>query len=389
MITFSCFAESQMIEVKPISNEEIIEIEKTKSLNKLDQLTLNSLKEVFQSELIKQNVNSEKIWTKINAKATTPQELLLLLKPIVKNQVFLAPKNREKNPEIINKMFFQYDLNEDVIKNLIIQYSNDYPDFSVKTFFIFADINIDKNLTWNDVGVSKKENFADVIVSSWQKWAQVQFKSYPNIVILERDLNEVPKELLSTMHRDSVLLKWNSLVKRSQLFNDRLSAEFEISARYQLVQLQSHSNQIAFDFPTQKKEFALSNPKNLSSSIASLTYNLLNSQTQKIQSALELIANSKTQFSYSFAIKGDHGLFDITLINNFLINRFSDISLTAELLSYESKESKIGIKSSLDESLFIERILKEGSQFPLNEQKILIFKSDSRSFAILPKDANN
>ena len=146
---------------------------------------------------------------------------------------------------------------------------------------------------------------------------------------------------------------------------------------------------MGFDFPIQKKEVGIAIPKELSSNLASLVFNLLNSQSVKINSALELNLASSARSSVEVKVMGKHGLLDITQINSFLVEHFKSIGLTAELKNYSSDSSSISIKSTMNPEGLYALFAKDGGKLPLNEQKILLFNPENKSFAIISKEANN
>ena len=161
-----------------------------------------------------------------------------------------------------------------------------------------------------------------------------------------------------------------------------------MTAQYVIVGTKSKRVLLGFDFPTQKREVGISVPKDLSSTLASLVYNLLNSQSSKISTALEAPRQSGSS-ALEMKVVGKHGLLEITQINSFLSERFKDINLTSELKSYSSDSSVISIKSNVTSESLYSLFAKDGGKLPLNEQKILLFSPAEHSFAIIPKEANN
>jgi hypothetical protein len=280
---------------------------------------------------------------------------------------------------------FAYDLDAEKFSKFYADTMSDAPDVSVKTFYIIPDINIAPEMNWFDVGVTRKENFSGVIIDSWKKWASAHFKNFTNVVVLEKDFATKP----ANMNAESVTLKWNSFLKKGEVFQDRKSAKYDLTAQYVLVNTKSNHSLVAFDFPTQKRELAIFNPKDLSSNLASLIYNLLNSQTAKISSALEQNLATGASSSVEIKVIGKLGLFDISQVNSFLNEHFKDISMSSEMKSYGSDGTTITLKSTLSPDDLYARFAKEGGKFPFNEQKILLFSSENKTFAIISKEANN
>ncbi len=349
----------------------------------MDLLTLNGYRQAITSELLKSNLDSEKFWKKFEEKKLSPSEEAEFFRPLFRNPVFLSGK---ENPEdLFIKSIFKFDLDLEKFKALTSEFLSDLPDVSLKTFYIIPDIGIDRDMTWTDVGVSKKENFSGVIIESWKKWAATQFKNYPNVVVLEKDLSVKP----SNLNPESVTLKWNSMLKKGEVFQDRRTVRYELSAQYVLVNTKSNETLVGFDFPLQKRELGINSAKDLSSNLASLVYNLLNSQTAKLTQALTQNQASAALSVVEVKITGKHGIFDITQINTILMEKFKEQALTSELKSYSSEGSMIALKSKLPPQELFNMLAKDGGKYPLNEQKILSFSPETNTFAIISKEANN
>lgn len=320
-------------------------------------------------------------WQKIKDKNLDLKSEVQLLKPLFSKEVLpavLVVKADSKSPVLPRS--FSYELNPVKLQEFIDATLLGY-DQSLKTLYILSDITIAKDMSWADLGVSNAENFTGVILESWKKWAIPLFKKFNQVVILEKDLASNP----SAMNSESVTLKWNSSLKKAETFQDRQSARFEILAQYVLVNTKSNQIIMGFDFPSQKKEVGISNPKNLSSSLASLIYNLLASQGNKIVISLDQTAAGLPTVVSEFKLVGKHGLFDLTLVNNFLNDKFKDAQMNSQVKSYDPSGSTLTIKSSLNSEALVSQLISEGGKFPLNEQKILVFSPVDRTFAIISK----
>lgn len=378
--SFNTFAEEVSVAIK---KSTLVSTDPNVKVPVLEVITLNGYRQALTKEILARNLDSDKFWEKFEEKKMSDAEEINFLKPLFLNVTMLTPP---ANPEDeFERSVLKYDLDKTKVDALFEEMLSTLPDVTIKTFYIQPDIRIDSTLSWSDIGVSKAENFSGVIVESWKKWAAAQFKNFTNVVVLEKDLGKIPEGL----NAESVTLKWNSQLKRSEVFQDRKSARFELTAQYVLVNTKTNQTLIGFDFPLQKREFGVYNPKDLSSNLASLIYNLLNSQTVKINGALELNRATSTLSVVDMKVTGKHGLFDITQLNGFLSERFKDIALTSELKSYSSEGSVITLKSTLPAENLFARFAKEGGKFPLNEQKVLLFSPESKGFAIIEKEANN
>lgn len=346
-----------------------------------DLVNLAAYKEAINSELklipIEQS-DVEKFWKKIAEKNLDLKSELLFLKPLFIRENIAVIENSDKT--ISSKHRFQYELNKNQLSDLNQTLLRGY-DVSQKTLYLLVDVGISRDMTWADVGVNSPENFAGVIIDSWKKWSSGQFKTFTQVVVLPKDFSERPLN----MNPESVTLKWNSLLKKAETFQDRQSARFELVAQYVLVSSKTNQILIGFDFPTQKKEVGITNGKSLSSTLASLIYNLLTTQGGKINSAIEMNAVNSSLMVSEFKLVGKHGLYDLTLVNNFLNEKFKDIKLSSELKSYQSSGSILAIKCALTTEALILKFSGDGGNFPLNEQKILVFSPNDRTFAIIQK----
>ena len=380
---------------------------------------LNGMRQAVTGELVKNELNPEAFWKKIEEKKFNDADEINFFRPyfnrfnIVMDKPLPPPvapapevkpldpadpsslllKNKEAAPKVMTtpandpfqRATFSYEFDAESIKSLFVETLTEAPDVSAKTFYIIPDISISEEMNWMDVGVTKKENFSGVIVDSWKKWAEAQFKNFPNVVILEKDFTEKSDKF----NPESVTLKWNSTIKKSEVFQDRKSARFELSAQFVLVNTKSNQSLLAFDFPLQKREVGIAKAQDLSSNLASLVYNLLNSQTVKITSALELNRASSTMSIVDLKVIGKHGLFDITQLNSMLTERFKEYALSSEMKSYSVNSSVISIKSTMNADALYALLSKDSGKIPLNEQKILLFSPENKAFAIIPKEANN
>ncbi|MBY0414017.1 MAG: hypothetical protein K2Q18_07620 [Bdellovibrionales bacterium] len=366
-----------------------------------DILTLNGIRLAITSDLIKNNLDSELFWKKVEEKNLSLTNEINFFKPQF-NQVSLVlappavfvPATSQGQAQVVTpedpfyRGILSYDLDSSKVKIFFNVVTDDLPDPSLKTFYIVPDIAIAKEMSWIDVGVTKEENFSGVIIESWKKWAATQFKNFPNVVILSKDLTNFNSRR-AVLNPESVTLKWTSFLKKGEVYPDRKSARFDLSAQYVVVNSRTDQSIVAFDFPTQKREFTILNPKELSSNLASLVYNLLNSQTSKINSSLEISRSAVALTSVDIKVIGKHGLYDITQINSFLGAKFLDVGMVSELKSFASESSVISIKSTQAPDQLFALLGKDGGRFPLSEQKILLFSSENRTFAIIPKEANN
>jgi hypothetical protein len=386
------YAAVQSLEVLVKKTDLIAAAEKKEVI---DLFMLNGIRQAVTKELINNKLDNDEFWKKFEEKKFSENEEVGFFSPVFTSKQFIIKPPVEEAPigdktaavDLYTRGDFNYDLDSEKFKKLYDEVINviSIPDVTIKTFYILPEIAIDSKMTWEDVGVSKKENFSGVIIDSWTKWAIANFKNFTNVVILEKDF--VKKN--DNINPESVILKWNSMLDKSEVFQDRKSARFEMSAQYILVNAKSGDSLVAFDFPNQKREYNIDNSKQLSSNLASLVFNLLNSQTKKIVSALEINKASSALTTIEMKVTGKAGLLDMSQINSVLAEHFKTVGLTSETKSYSSDSSLITVKSSAPELTLYELFSKDGGKFPLNEQKILVFNPTDHTFAIISKEANN
>lgn len=360
---------------------------------------LNGMRQALTSELVKNSLTPENFWKKIEEQNFNEADEINFFRPyFIRFNIVMekpsSPAPSQKNDSGVipaptvdqfQRATFSYEFDPAKIKSFFIETITGFPDVSTKIFYILPEVNISQEMTWPDVGVEKQENFTGVIIDSWKKWALTNFKNFSRVVVLEKDFIEKSDNFNS----ESVTLKWNSTIKKSETFQDRKSARFEVSAQFVLVNTKSSQSLVAFDFPLQKREVGISNTRDLSSNLASLVFNLLNSQTGKISSALEFNRATSALTNVDIKITGKHGLLDITQLNTLLSGLFKDFNLSSEMKSYSMDESVISIKSTMNEKSLYEILSKNGGKFPLNEQKLLLFSTENKSFAIISKEVNN
>ncbi len=378
MILFSIPALAESLPVQKMKTLEVtLERSPMNQDRYQDLLTELSYKEGINQELKLKSIEENDIlnfWNKIEEKKLDLKAELLLLKPLFLKESFLA------NPTLPNTQSFSYEIDAVKLQALFETLTLGY-DLSQKTLFIYGDISIGRDMTWADVGVSNEANFTGVILDSWKKWALTQFKKFPQVVILEKELTNPPMNL----NPESVTLKWSSSLKKAETFKDRQSARFELLSQYVLVNTKNKQIILGFDYPSQKKEVGITNPKALSSSLASLIYNLLVSQGAKISSALDQVQLSSAVNISEMKVVGKHGLYDLTLINNFLNEKFKEIQLSSQIKSFDPSGSTLILKSTLTLDALMSQLSSGGGKFDLNEQKILVFSPSEHTFAIIPK----
>ncbi|MBC7537228.1 MAG: hypothetical protein H7281_00285 [Bacteriovorax sp.] len=363
--------------------------EVTAEMNEEQLLTLNGYRQAVTSELEDLKLNSELFWSKLDQKKMSSKEEAAFLQSLFENvsiSVAASLDPKEPKPEGRNLSGnFKALLNPEKLKMTFLEVTTDLAATKLKTFYLEANIDLDDNMTWDDVGVMKPESFRGVILDSWKKLIEKEIKGFESVLILEKDLSSKP----DYMNTKSVILKWTSTFKKVSSNTENYTASYELSAHYILQNAKSGSTLLAFDFPVQKRDFDIKNKKALSSSLASLVYNLLLSQSAKINSVVESNAKTIEQTELEIKILSKAGLTEIYQINSLLQEKFKDLKLTSQMKSYSTEGSTLIIRAEGSVEKILDRLSVGGGKYSLNEQKVLLFNRADKTFAILPKDGNN
>ncbi len=242
-----------------------------------------------------------------------------------------------------------------------------------KILYINAAVEIEKGLAWEELGVTSKESFTEVITKSWKIWAESHFNKFELVETI------APPGVTSKSHHFSAILQWSSQIKK---LDDKY---LELSAEYVLRGLKSNEVLLSYSFPAQKILIDHYSNQVTGSKVASLIYNLLNSQTGKIKTIHDSIKESDESVNLLIVIRGNVSLSETIEIKNILQNRFKEISLSVELKEYSLKDTSLFIRASVTEEKLLLTLANAG-QIPINEQKILLFKLEDKSFAIIPKE---
>jgi hypothetical protein len=377
------FAKDISLEVQALQSDV------TTEMNGDQLLTLNGFRQAVTSELEDLKLNSELFWSKLDQKKLKPSEETAFLQTLFENIsiAIAAPldPNEPKAPGAKLTGNFKAVINLEKLKTTFLEITTDLAATRLKSFYLVALIDIDDSMTWEDVGVQKPESFKGVILESWNKLIEKEIKGFEKVVVLEKELSIKP----DYMNPKSVTLKWTSTFKKVATDSENHSASYELSAHYVLQNTKSGLNLLAFDFPVQKRDFDIKNKKTLSSSMASLVYNLLLSQTSKINGIVEANAKTIEQAEVEIKIVSKSGLSEIFQINSLLQERFKDLKLSSQMKSYSSDGSVLIIRAEGSAEKILDSLSNGGANFPLNEQKVLLFNRADKSFAILPKEKNN
>ena len=88
------------------------------------------------------------------------------------------------------------------------------------------------------------------------------------------------------------------------------------------------------------------------------------------------------------SVTGSFSLSDMLIVNSVLQERFKDFALSTELRTYAPKLAHLYLRAKTSEEKLLQLLTQTG-KIPLNEQKLLLFNRENKSFAILEKEQNN
>lgn len=361
--------------------------EVTTELTETDLLTLNGMRLSVTAELIARKLDSKAFWEKLEQKKLTPKEELETLKPFFSDVTvarFVPAPDAPKTDEARITGSMKGELDSEKLRVYFDQLISNLEATKYKTFYILADIGISTaTMTWEDLGITIPENFTGVVIDSWLKLAQKDFKNFDAYTVLEKDFSTKP----DYMNAKSVTLKWNSTFRKTFTDEQKKTASYELSAQYILVNTKSGTILTSFDFPLQKREVSVLNKKALSSTLASLVYNLLLSQTSRIQEAME---SQGTAERTTVELKlSKAGLSEVFALNSMIQEKLKEQKGVASMKSFSSGEAVISVEATANAEQILDKLSSDGGKFPLNEQKILLFNRADKSFAFIPKDSNN
>ena len=328
IISFNLFAKEVTVEALAKSNDV------TATINEEQLLTLNAYRQSITAVLEELKLDSELFWSKLDQKKMQPSDELEFFKPLFSNVLLARPATSDAQTKIVSTTDptvvrndkisgqFKADLDLDKLKQEFNEIVLDLLETKLKTFYFLVDIDIDSTLDWKDLGVSSGSNFTSPIIDSWKKLIEKDFKSFEKIVSLEKDFELKP----DYMNSKSVTLKWKSRFKKISSNGENKTASFELLAQYVLVNTKSGQILNSFDFPTQKRiDLDTQNKKALSSTLASLVFNLLNAQSSKLVGFIDQDSKSNETADFDFKITSKTSLSEIFQINNFLQEKFKDI----------------------------------------------------------------
>jgi hypothetical protein len=303
----------------------------------------------------------------------------------VVNKDASADTSKSLNQSIFN-IHAKFDL--DKFKQSFKEITLDFEELKAKNFFIEPKINLFSNTNWTDLGVSREESFSGAILNSWKGLIQKNLPEYKNQDVKNNAL--FLKENLNLVHPQSVTLGWNTDIKKVYFDAITKKISFEISAHFVLINTINRNVILSFDFPIQKRELDSSNKKELSSVLASLVFNLLNSQMSKIQSSL---TTSNQMNSLEIKLTGMTSLSEIYKAKKAIETALISQKVLISVKKMNTIESVLKLDSVVSDEIKMFALLKTHGPILLdetivepNEQKFLYFDNENKSFAIRKKD---
>lgn len=362
------------------SNAEKVEgVGEAPKLSIINKYTLTGYRQAISDELkllgFDKNNGIEAFWNSVKAKNLKFEKEISYLAPVFTEVSFASKAQTETQAET---MSFKYGIDQNKLKKLFAENVQSYVNYAAVNLYLNPEITIDKNLEWKDLGVNSKEDFVNAIVDSWKSWAKEKFPSFENVIVMTSDFKEIPEDL----NTGAITIKWSSHIKRPEVYTERISALYSITSQYVVVNTKTNINLLAFDFPEQKSEYSVQKPQELSSKLASFIYNSLNSQTAKISSTVDFNKASSTLHISDFNLKGAVGMSDLTLVSQYLQNKYRAYALESDLKNYSTDLSTLAIRSTADAAGLNKIFALDKAPVAISDNKTLSFDVETNSFAV-------
>lgn len=371
------------INEKDFQNESDVEkvegVKEAPKLSIINKYTLTGYRQAISDELkllgFDKNNGIEAFWNSVKAKNLKFEKEISYLAPVFTEVSFASKAQTETQAET---MSFKYGIDQSKLKKLFAENVQSYVNHATANLYLNPEITIDNNLEWKDLGVNSKEDFVNAIVDSWKSWAKEKFPSFENVIVMTSDFKEVPEDL----NTGAITIKWSSHIKRPEVYTERISALYSITSQYVVVNTKTNINLLAFDFPEQKSEYSIQKPQELSSKLASFIYNSLNSQTAKISSTVDFNKASSTLHISDFSLKGAVGMSDLTLVSQYLQNKYRAYALESDLKNYSTDVSTLAIRSTADAAGLNKIFALDKAPVSISDNKTLSFDIETNSFAV-------
>lgn len=359
--------------------EKVEGVTEAPKLSIINKYTLTGYRQAISDELkllgFDKNNGIEAFWNSVKAKNLKFEKEISYLAPVFTEVSFASKAQTETQSET---MSFKYGIDQSKLKKLFAENVQSYVNYAAVNLYLNPEITIDKNLEWKDLGVNSKEDFVNAIVDSWKSWAKEKFPSFENVIVMTSDFKEIPEDL----NTGAITIKWSSHIKRPEVYTERISALYSITSQYVVVNTKTNINLLAFDFPEQKSEYSVQKPQELSSKLASFIYNSLNSQTAKISSTVDFNKASSTLHISDFNLKGAVGMSDLTLVSQYLQNKYRAYALESDLKNYSTDVSILAIRSTADAAGLNKIFALDKAPVSISDNKTLSFDVETNSFAV-------
>lgn len=280
-------------------------------------------------------------------------------------------------------------VDDEQFKKIFIQFVENLDLLKEKNFYIDLDYTLVGKTSWEDLGVSTQTIFEEAVDNSFRDHLLKEFPGFQNIIFLEekeRKLLEINKDLITN---ESYRYKFSFSIRKVYEDKDEKIIQFEVDAHFVLVGVKDGHIVYSYEFPTQKKVFRNVKSADLSSSLATLVFNICKMQTPIIKDKL---ANDKTENKNLFSLSGQKFFSDIYAVKNVLTNFLSKYNPNISIvnLNLNKTDFKIDVVIDPKEGKKLQDLLINMGKLPLsndpNEKKVLVFDNEHNSFAINQKD---
>lgn len=351
------------------------------------ELKIKGLDEILNNQLTILGVNLEKFKIQVEKKHYSKENYLNFLESFFnKAELIIIAQNEKVSSSDTISAIVNVDLDQEKAKKMALEIIEDLDFYKKNNFYFDYNLDLQANTTWEDLGVNSEAIFNDALINSWRELLIPQYAArYSNVVFVQENDKNILENFSNIIPSESVILKLNIKIKKTFENKSISMAGYEIFGDYVLIKARDRSSILSYDFPVQKKELSTKNKKELSSNIASLVYNFLKFQTKKIE---EKIANNVLKADNRFKLTGQKMLSELSQVQSVLEKYLLPVKGHVVIKKFSTSESELAILDTNFENLII--MLNKMGKLPLsddkNEQKVLIFNAETKSFAINQKD---
>lgn len=348
-------------------------------------ILIRGKEEAIREYLKAKNLDNEKFQAKLNLKKNSKNRYDELLNTVFSdtNIYYLSDLNAKN----ISKAVFKGNLDETKFDDFFAEIMFDLESLADKKVYYDLNIELQNSLTWLDLGVYDSSLFKETILNTWNELLRKFIEGYSNIEVVDDKFKIATEKYPRKINSNSVYIEVKVVIKKTSENATAKRASFEFNAQYLILKASTKEIIYSFSFPLQKKEFSLTNRKELNSTVATLIYNLVKVQAPNIAEALKKI---ESQVEMSFDLRGQELFSDVSKAQTMLFTFLKEFEVKVEIKQLGLANSVLVFKVDQDKKDRLIEKLKAQGKLPLslapNEQKFLILNENNNSFAIVKKD---